>query len=892
MQVNFHIHYITQVGQVLMLSGSAPETGCFSEDSALEMKQNNGYWELPVEIKQPGPLEYHYFIRENGKTVRREWGANHQVQLPEKTNSCTLYDFWQPKSDKAFLYTSAYTDSLLATDYCPDSLEYAPNRVILKVLAPFVRKGQSIGISGDIALFGGWKQDKALEMKSERFPEWSISINANSLPVSSNFKFVILNKMNGKIEHYEWGEPRALIIPHDLEKQMIMHSGMTFRFQEAPWKGAGVAIPIFSLRSENSWGCGDFADLKKMADWAAQTGLQLIQTLPVNDTTLTGSWRDSYPYNAISNYALHPIYASIQELPALKDPDLMKALKTERLELNALPQMDYERVLHLKWNYFKKLFNQEGAVILDSADYKAFFENNSDWLIPYAAFCYLRWKTGKSDFRDWGEYAHYSPKKIQLLCRPDQSWYQELAIHYYIQYLLYLQLTAARDYAHSRSVVLKGDIPIGISRNSVEAWTEPSLFNMDAQVGAPPDDFSATGQNWGFPSYNWDHIQAEDFRWWKRRFEKMSDYFDAYRIDHILGFFRIWEIPLHSVEGLLGHFSPALPLTPEEMSQKGFSFDEHSMTEPFIPENLLISLFGPEAKEVSKTYLKKDQNGFYALKTAFNTQQKIKGHFGEDLTPETTRLRDKLYSLCSEVLFVREPHQDGLFHPRISAFSTERFRWLDEGQKQSFVRLYNDFFYVRNIEFWREKALEKLPPLIGSTKMLACGEDLGMIPSCVPDVMHQLGILSLEIQRMPKTYGSLFENLNNIPYQSVCTTSTHDMNPIRAWWMEDHSRSQQYYQQILWKPGEAPSECTPELATLIVQNHLTSPALWVILPWQDWMSASQKLRHPNPNAERINTPSNPTNYWRYRMHLTLEQLLKEKTFNGTVKDMVKLAGRA
>ena len=893
MKLQLNIHYITYGTQVLMLIGNTPETGLFNDEKAISLTPSgDGFWKLELDVREAGVLEYRYLIRSMGHTERKEWGDNRRVVVTEGLDACIVYDSWQAEPDMSFLYTSAYTDSLLKVDHEPNNMVYAPNRIILKVQAPFVRKNQCLGISGDCGLFGGWKTDKALRMYSERFPEWTISLDANNLPLSSNYKFVLLDKVSGKVLHYEWGEPRTLVIPQETENQLIQHTGMTFRFQEAPWKGAGVAIPIFSLRTEESWGCGDFGDLKKMTDWAAATGLQLIQTLPVNDTTLTETWRDSYPYSAISNYALHPIYCSMHALPHLKDKKLMGGLEAARIKLNELPQMDYEKVLQIKWKYFKELFNQEGSVTLGSAEFKTFFESNKDWLSPYAAFCYLRWKTNQTDFRNWGEWAEYDAAKIQALSDPSQAHYQEIAIHYYIQYLLHVQLTEARDYAHLHSVVLKGDIPIGISRNSVEAWSESALFNMDAQVGAPPDDFSVTGQNWGFPSYNWDRMKAEDYRWWKRRFSKMADYFDAYRIDHILGFFRIWEIPVNAVEGLLGHFNPALPLHAQDMLIYGFHFELENMTTPFLPENLIGNLFGADAQMVIKTYLKKKKDGHYQLKAAFETQQLIKAAFGDGpLEPENVALRNKLYSLCSEVLFVPDPHQTGYFHPRISAFGTERFRWLTDEQKHAFGRLYNDFYYVRNVEFWRQKALEKLPALVQFTRMLSCGEDLGMIPSCVPDVMRQLRILSLEIQRMPKTTGALFENLNNIPYQSVCTTSTHDMSPLRAWWLEDRPTIQQFYNQILWKGGEAPWECDPELATSVVQNHLASPAIWVILPWQDWMATDKKLRNPDPLSERINIPSNPQHYWRYRMHLSLEQLMKAKVFNAKIKDMVLRSGR-
>ncbi|MDD4920884.1 MAG: 4-alpha-glucanotransferase [Bacteroidales bacterium] len=890
MLVHFHIHYFPNEGEVLTLHGSAPETGSFQETNALEMHYlGDGYWDLSVNIQSPGFLEYRYVVRKNGETKRREWGEPHRVGLPENTDICTLYDFWQPESDMRFLYSSAYTNSLLAIDHSCSQTAYAADHVILKVQAPFVKKGQSIGISGSIAFLGEWKEGKALKMKSERFPEWSISLKASTLPESFNYKFVVLDDATGQTISWEWGEPRSLFTPRCMDRQMLMHSGMVYHFQEAPWKGAGVAIPVFSLRSEDSWGCGDFGDLKKMADWAELTGQQMIQILPVNDTTLSETWLDSYPYNVISAFALHPIYASIKELPRLKDAKKMIRYEAERQALNALPSIDYEKVLRLKWEYFQAIFSQEGTTVFETESYQSFYEKNADWLIPYAAFCFLRKKYETHDFSQWGEYTTYNYGKIRELTDQNQPWYKDISIHYFVQYQLHIQLSAARDYAHAHSLILKGDVPIGICRSSVETWTEPQLFNMDSQIGAPPDDFSVKGQNWGFPSYNWERMKAEDLRWWKRRFQKMADYFDAYRIDHILGFFRIWEIPLHAVEGLLGHFSPALPINIDEMANFGFIFDEKKMTEPYINEELLKQRLGKSWTKIRDKYLINSILGGFQLKPDFETQQKIVDYFRN--TEDNKNICEGLISLCNEVLFVRDPKNQNLFHPRISGARTECYQSMTINQKEAFDQLYADFFYARNVEFWEGKALDILPTLIGSTNMLVCGEDLGMIPACVPKVMHDLGILSLEIQRMPKKFGALFENLNSIPYQSVCTTSTHDMNPIRAWWHENPDITQQFYQQVLWKKGNAPKNCTPEIAEEILRMHLASPAIWVVFPWQDWLSFDKNLRHPDPDAERINIPDHPRHYWRYRMHISLEQLLGEKAFNENIRKMVKNAGR-
>ena len=205
--------------------------------------------------------------------------------------------------------------------------------------------------------------------------------------------------------------------------------------------------------------------------------------------------------------------------------------------------------------------------------------------------------------------------------------------------------------------------------------------------------------------------------------------------------------------------------------------------------------------------------------------------------------------------------------------------------------LYTDFFYYRHNDFWYHTAMQKLPALLDSTGMLACGEDLGMIPACVPSVMDGLKILSLEIQRMPKSVHDNFANPAWYPYLSVCTTSTHDMNPIRAWWEEDRQVTQQFYNEMLGDQGDAPYFCEPWICRQILDQHLWSPAMLTVLPLQDWLSMDGALRRSNPNDERINVPANPRHYWRYRMHLTLDQLAAAEDFNATLSGMIADSGR-
>ena len=305
----------------------------------------------------------------------------------------------------------------------------------------------------------------------------------------------------------------------------------------------------------------------------------------------------------------------------------------------------------------------------------------------------------------------------------------------------------------------------------------------------------------------------------------MARYFDAYRIDHILGFFRIWEVPRSEHSAILGYFNPSKPLSEEEISAAGFTFD--------------------------------------AIQHTTNAENP------------------------KDVLFIRYPYADG-YTPRIEGYKTDMFLRLSPEQQSAYMHLHEEFFYRRHNEFWCENAMRRLPALMQSSRMLTCGDDLGMIPACVPEVMAQERILSLEIERMPKQMGVAFGDTRHYPYLSVAATSTHDMSTIRGWWREDAALTQRYWSEVLRNAGTAERECSGQTAERIIEREMLSGSMFAILPLQDWLAIDEQLRHQDPDAERINIPADPNHYWRYRMHLTLEQLSSEQEFNKRVRLLVAL----
>ena len=808
MRLLFNVEYHTSFGEFLVLNIlSGDDASKVSHHKMTTLDDSHWFIELNKTFKAGTYIDYYYSVVRGDDEVRHEWLVEpHRLEFAaQKGIRYVVYDHWIDIPEDSYMYSSAFTDCIMACqrEFSPTS-EFQQT-VRLKVRAPQLRIGQQLGIAGAGDALGNWDINKALPMYEHEYHEWVISLDVAQLPQTFEFKFVLLGL---DVPVWEQGGNRTVSLPLIRDNEVFVYELSQVYFPVFPWKGAGTVIPIFSLRSEGSFGVGDFGDLKKMIEWADKTHQRVIQVLPINDTNITHTWQDSYPYNSISIYALHPQYTDLRQLPEIKNEERKTHFEQLRQELNALPQIDYERVNNAKMEYLRELFAQEWATIKKRASYKDFFEQNKEWLVPYAAFCYYRDQYGTADFSQWPKEATVAA--IKATNKEVQFWY-------FVQYNLDQQMHAAHEFARDHHVILKGDIPIGISRDGVEAWVEPKYFNLNGQAGAPPDAFSADGQNWGFPTYNWDEMLKDGCSWWVRRFRKMAQFFDAYRIDHVLGFFRIWEIPVPEKSGLKGQFAPALGLSREEI--EGYGIYNH------------MELFLVDHKRADR------------------------------------------------------------WHPRIAVQFNEDYEKLNDEEKYNFNRLYNDYFYRRNNQFWYQEAMKKLPRLTQATRMLCCAEDLGMVPDCVPWVMNELRILSLEIQSMPKDDKVRFGHLSQYPYRSVCTISTHDMPTLRQWWDEDWDRTQDYYNSMLHRGGGAPHPLPGWLAKDIVSRHLTSPSMLCLLSLQDWLSIDEKLRLPDANAERINIPANPRHYWRYRMHLTIEQLMQSDEFNETIKTLIIQSGR-
>ena len=869
MKLKFTIQYGTQWGQNLyVVITYRSNDGTVKSERLLMVTADGMEWELETTVlesrKHPiSSFSYYYQVEDSdGNVLRKEWDAIPRTYYFDSSKSYVMADLWRDVSLQYHLYSKAY----LTTMGFAESSEVIPLRVplyrktvLFRVSAPRLKKGQSVAIIGSHPALGSWNTARYLLMENIGRFEWLLSVNVESVLLPLEYKYVIVDDDTHALVAWEEGDNRTTegLLPTDMsmvpDGTVLVAYGESLRVKEQTWRAAGVVVPVFSLRSQHSYGVGDFGDLRRLVDWCVATGMKAIQLLPVNDTTCTGNWSDSYPYNIVSAFALHPHYMDLEALGSLKSKAKMTAYNRQRQELNALGYSDYEAVDRVKRAYIDEVFAERGSQTLDSKEFKQWYDNNKEWLEPYA-----KWQSAPADLIS------------------------------YIQYNLHLQLKSATDYARSKGVFIKGDVPIGVNGNSVETATHPEFFHLDAQTGAPPDGFSQNGQNWGFPTYHWGEGLVD---WFHKRLKWMEQYFDAIRIDHILGFFRIWEIPSDAVFGLLGHFSPSLPMTIGEIEYFGLPFRKDLFTRPFVNDRVLDKLFGMHAPYVREHFLVHRSYGLYDIKPEFDTQKKVQKYFEGRNDENSLWIRDGLYRLISGVLFLADPNQPDMYHPRIGVIGEPVFDALTAEEKDAFMRLYNNYYYQRHNFFWGAEAIRKLTNVFGATNMLCCGEDLGMLPDCVAHVLDQLRILTLEIQSMPKQSGFEFAHLEGNPYRSVATISTHDMSPLRMWWNESPERTQRYYVSMLQKQGRAPEQLPAHLAEEIIARHLYCPSMLCMLSIQDWLAMDGELRSKNPREERINVPSDPYNRWKYRMHIAIEDLLKADKYNNKVKTMIQRSKR-
>ncbi|KAK9170561.1 hypothetical protein Syun_002701 [Stephania yunnanensis] len=931
--LSFRLPYYTHWGENIVVCGSEPAIGSWNVKQGLLLSPSHEgeelVWGGRVAVPSGIEFEYSYYVVDDSRSVlRREAGGKHRIRVSGEVpdgEAVEVHDLWKTGSD-GLLFRSAFKNVICHRSWSldPETVQEAFQSnlvsddsivVHFKISCPRIEEGAHVYVIGSSDHLGQWKVLDGLKLRyaGESFWLADCVMKKSDLPIKypflfphnygplhflfyvcvSTYKYCQQGK-EGDVS-VEVGPNRELVADSASKSQPRYISLSDGIFREMPWRGAGFAIPMFSVRTEDDLGVGEFLDLKLLVDWAVESGFHLVQLLPVNDTSVHQMWWDSYPYSSLSVFALHPLYLRVQALSA-KIPEEIKQEIFEAKERLDGKAVDYEATMASKLSIAKQIFSLEKDSILSSSSFLNFFAENEEWLKPYAAFCFLRDFFETSDHSQWGRFSHYSKEMLEKLVSKESVHYDIICFHYYIQFHLHQQLSEAATYARKKRVVLKGDLPIGVDRNSVDTWVYPNLFRMNTSTGAPPDYFDKNGQNWGFPTYNWEEMSKDNYAWWRSRLSQMAKYFTAYRIDHILGFFRIWELPEHATTGLVGKFRPSIPLSQEELEKEGI-WDFNRLSCPYIRQEMLQEKFGALWPLVASKFLNEYQKNCYEFREDCNTEKKVVSKL-KQCADELTKLesedaiRRKLFDLLQNIVLIRDPEDPRQFYPRFNLEEASSFRDLDDHSKNVLKRLYYDYYFNRQESLWRQNALKTLPALLNSSDMMACGEDLGLIPSCVHPVMQELGLIGLRIQRMPSEPDLEFGIPSQYSYMTVCAPSCHDCSTMRAWWEEDEERRRQFYKTVIGSNDLPPSRCTPDIAHFILRQHIESPSMWAIFPLQDLLALKEKYTTRPATEETINDPTNPKHYWRFRSHVTMESLIEDKDLTGRIKNLVEGSGRS
>jgi 4-alpha-glucanotransferase len=748
-----------------------------------------------------------------------------------------------------------------------------------EIESPFLQENKYVCLTGSASKMNSFSDTNPLLFKKNADGKSCIELDLSSEQFPVEFKIGIYDIDKKVIVAYEPGVNHIINELENSNTTTVLH--LNHSFDNFAWKGTGINVTVFSLRTENGWGTGDFTDLNLLVDYASSIGFKLIQLLPINDTIGAYTDKDSYPYSAISSFGLHPKFLNVKKMAKASGVLITSNELAEVERLNKFSYSNHSAVVHLKISILRKIFEKDKNEFAENKDWLSFFESNKNWLLPFAAFSTLRDKYKTADFSKWDNYAVYNENAIKAFALDSSDNYYDLLFWYFVQYNLHVQLQDAIKYAHSKGVVLKADLPIGVGRHSADTWEYNNLFVMGMQAGAPPDAFSGSGQNWSFPTYNFDEMAKDGYAWFRKRMQHLQNYFDAVRIDHVLGIFRIWSIPLNQVEGTMGKFVPALPMSRAEFSNAGLYFDENRLCEPYITDAILYEKFGADTDAVKHIFFR---DGRFAFE--YNDQRKIETYFNNNR--DNVRWQQSLFDLIANVILFRDEHG---FHFRINMYQISSYKNLSVQEKSILDILYHKYFFVMQNELWKEEGEKKLQMMTDSTTMLLCAEDLGMVPDFTDAVLKSLDILSLQVQQMPKDSGSAYSETDKAKYESIVMPATHDMSPMRLWWEENRETTQTFYNQFLHEYGTAPQYCEPWVCKKIVEKHLQSPAMWSIFLMQDVLALDGSLRLENPSEERINVPANPDHVWNYRMHLTLEKLMEQNEFNKELKKMVEENGR-
>lgn len=652
----------------------------------------------------------------------------------------------------------------------------------------------------------------------------------------------------------------------------------------------GIAIPVGALRTGESAGIGEFLDLIPFADFCKKSGIDLIQLLPVNDTGT-----ESSPYSALSAFALHPAYIRLQEIP--EAGSFAKEINALRDAYEARPRFNYREIRDAKLDLLHRIFDVNEKNIVESKELADWMAKNP-WIPEYAVFMNLKRRNFDASWKSWDKLR--TPTHAEIANRWNSDAHRAEHLFFaWVQMRLEEQFLRAVDHCVKQGIALKGDIPIMMNEDSCDAWANPEFFRDDLRAGSPPDGPNPMGQNWGFPIYNWDNMRADGFSWWKRRLAQSAKFYHAFRIDHILGFFRIWSIPYGESSGYLGWTTPHAPVTATELANLGFTGDRLIwISEPHVPTKFVepaanfdyLATHG--ALRVVMNRIGDEE--LWRFKPEIHRESDIRAA----AIPEPVKdvlahaWRNRLMQITG-----RDDKGKPLYAPIWNYHETTAWQSLSACEKDGLERL----FAAKNADnekLWKAQAEELLGVFTACTDMLPCAEDLGTIPACVPEVLEKLGILGLKVIRWERRWsegGQPFKDIAAYPRLSVATTSVHDSSTLRGWWESENGANDFL---AAWAPESAGLPAgtserfragyTPEVAAYVISTMAKTSSSVFAIPAQDFLALDETYYLAKAEDERVNIPGSVNAFnWTYRLPDTVENLTKNKKLVSAIAGVLK-----
>ncbi|GHU21803.1 hypothetical protein FACS1894172_11550 [Spirochaetia bacterium] len=646
----------------------------------------------------------------------------------------------------------------------------------------------------------------------------------------------------------------------------------------------GTVIPVGALRGELVSGVGEFPDLVEFGHLCVDCELKVLQLLPVNDTGYASS-----PYDARSVFALHPLYLRLSDMPESKDfPQELAELNTQFADRQRFP---YQEIMGAKFTLLRKMYDAHKEDIRASAEpdgHLAQWMNENPWIKDYVVYRRLKAFNGERSWKEWPEYCHVTQEEIDVLW--NAPWLREEHLFWvWMQEALDTQFSQAADELKKMGIILEGDIPILINEDSADVWAHPELFHQELSAGAPPDMYSPTGQNWGFPAYNWAAHEAEGYAWWKARLKTAEKYYQAYRIDHVLGFFRLWVSDRTNTSSLLGRFLPYESINRKDLEKKlGFNAGRiRWMSQPHIPTAEVwdaVAGTKDQEHEANQTFEKAlnriGTEELWLFKDSIRGEKDIEAL---DIHPNAKRY---LLSAWGNRLFVE--YEPDAFFPTWYHQNSRAYQSLSGDEKAVL-----DDFLARLAEksekTWKKLGEQLLTMIAESSEMLPCAEDLGAVPECVPTVLKKLNILGLHVLRWTREWdqpGEPFIPVSQYRKLSVATSSVHDSSPLRGWWNKE--ADQQLLSTFVGAPS-LPSIYNPGTAKLILHKLAGAASLFRVFPIQDLLHLSSKWYSEDLDSEQINVPGTVTDQnWTYRLPAPIAAIRKDAILIRAVQDVVKV----